>query len=447
MKKKLAVICSLLGVVALAACGKETVDEPQKVEAEKENASEEKYEETVTLSLLVDQNWLDSYGTALEALSDAALEKYNIQIELENKTNGSDGDNIVKTRLAAGEMTDLLIFNSGAQFTALNPSEYFVDLTECEFMDTVDETFKQSVTVDGKVYGIPVSSSNVGGIIYNKKIYEELELEIPLTWDSFMENMEKCKEAGYNAMLGTCADAWSAQYIFLADNYNILAEEPDFPQKFEENQIKFASSEIALRSWEKLADAGEYLNEDYMANTVMDGMDLLAGEDGPVHYAGTSQMFAYIAASASKDKADEYGIFPIPGDNEENNGFTVWMPNGLYINKDSENAEAAMKFVEFYASAEGMDIFKENAAADGPYLIEGVELPEDSYQGVLDIQSYFDEGRTALALEFQTALKGATCDQICVECISGSMTPEKAAQVYDEDCEKMAQQLGLEGWN
>ena len=103
------------------------------------------YEDTVTLSLLVDQNWLDQYGEALTALSDAVLEKYNIQIELENKTNGSDGDNLVKTRLAAGEMTDLLIFNSGAQLTSLNPAEYFVDLTEYDFMDRVQDIFKEAV--------------------------------------------------------------------------------------------------------------------------------------------------------------------------------------------------------------------------------------------------------------------------------------------------------------
>ena len=83
-----------------------------------EAAGTDYYDEIVTLSLLVDQDWLNTYEPALQALSDAALEKFNIEIELENKTNGSDGDNIVKTRLAAGEMTDLLIFNSGAQFTA-----------------------------------------------------------------------------------------------------------------------------------------------------------------------------------------------------------------------------------------------------------------------------------------------------------------------------------------
>ena len=68
------------------------------------------------------------------------------------------------------------------------------------------------------------------------------------------------------------------------------------------------------------------------------------------------------------------------------------------------------------------------------------------FRSSLELQAYFDEGRTSLALEFQTALKGASCDQICVECISGSMSAEEAASVYDDDCKKMAQQLGLEGW-
>ena len=404
------------------------------------------YEDTVTLSLLVDQNWLDQYGEALTALSDAALEKYNIQIELENKTNGSDGDNLVKTRLAAGEMTDLLIFNSGAQLTSLNPAEYFVDLTEYDFMDRVQDIFKEAVTIDGKVYGTPVSSSNVGGIIYNKEVYEELGLSIPKTWDQFLENMAACEEAGYVGILGTCADAWSAQYTLLADYYNVAAQEPDFAKNFEAGTAKFATTPAALRSWEKLGDLSGHMNSDYMAATVTDGFDLLLEENAPVHWPMTSQFFANMESLSSHEDADKFGIFPVPGDDENDNGFTVWMPNGLYINKESENTEAALTFMEFWVSDEGMEIFMENAMADGPYLIDGAELPEDSYQGVLDLQTYFDEGKTCLALEFLTALKGASCDQICVECISGAMTPEEAAQVYDEDCQKMAQQLGLEGW-
>ncbi len=402
------------------------------------------YDETVTLSCLVDQNWLDSYGEALEALSEAALEKYNIQIELENKTNGSDGDNQVKTRLAAGEMTDLLIFNSGAQLMALNPAEYFVDLTNEPCMANVDETFKKAVTANGAQYGIPVTSSNVGGIIYKKAVYEELGLEVPKTWEDFLKNCDACKAAGYDAVLGTCGDAWSAQYPVLSDNYNVEAVETNWAADFEAGTSKVATTEAALRSWQKLSDLGQYLNNDYMATTVSDGMDMLVEENDVVHFFLTSQAFAIFETYGGDP--DEFSIFPVPGDDASVNGYTVWMPNGMYVSNNSKNIEAALTFLEFYVSEEGMDIAKAHMKADGPYLVKGIELPEDTCEGVMGIQPYFDEGRTGLALEFETQLKGASCDQICVECISGALTAEEAAAVYDQDCQKMAVQLGLEGW-
>lgn len=437
MKKKIlsSLMITALTVSMISGCG---------TGSDSSKDSNGNSEEPITLSLLVDQNWLDSYGTALEAVSDAALEKYNIQIELENKTNGSDGDNTVKTRLAAGEMTDLLIFNSGAQLMSLNPTEYFQDLSEYDFMDSVNETFKKAVSADGKVYGVPVSSSNVGGIIYNKGVYEELNLSVPKTWDEFMDNCEKCKQAGYDAVLQTCGDPWSAQYTVLADYYNVEQEYPDFAKNFEAGTAKNATTDVALRSWEKLSDLRPYINDDYMATTVTDGFDKMGEDGGPVHYIMTSQFFSYMAQLGYDPNL--FGMFPIPGDDANVSGYTTWMPNGMYVNRNSENLEAAIQFLEFYISEEGMDIIKENAMADGPYLIEGIELPEDSYQAILDLQPYFDEGKTGLALEFETQLKGASCDQICVECLSGSMTAQEAAQVYDEDCEKMAVQLGLEGW-
>ena len=57
---------------------------------------------------------------------------------------------------------------------------------------------------------------------------------------------------------------------------------------------------------------------------------------------------------------------------------------------------------------------------------------------------YFDTGLNAVALEFQTAVKGANCASICQELASGQTTAEEAAAKYDEDCEKQAVQLGLD---
>jgi raffinose/stachyose/melibiose transport system substrate-binding protein len=66
---------------------------------------------------------------------------------------------------------------------------------------------------------------------------------------------------------------------------------------------------------------------------------------------------------------------------------------------------------------------------------------------VKDLESYFDqEGATTPALEFLSPIKGPALEHICVEVGSGIRSAQDGAALYDEDVEKQAQQLGLEGW-
>ncbi|WP_336216030.1 hypothetical protein [Nonomuraea sp. LPB2021202275-12-8] len=53
-----------------------------------------------------------------------------IKINMEHQLGGSEGDNVVKTRLSTGEMTDVFWYNSGSLLQALNPAQTLVDLTE-----------------------------------------------------------------------------------------------------------------------------------------------------------------------------------------------------------------------------------------------------------------------------------------------------------------------------
>lgn len=127
-----------------------------------------------TLSLMIDNNVsLDG----LNAVMDLAKEKLGITIEIEYKVD----DSVLKTRLAAGEMTDLMVYNSGSLLAALDPSKYLMDLTGQAFVEKYDDTYKSSVTVDGVVYGVPFASTQAGAVMYYKPIYEELKLSVPAT--------------------------------------------------------------------------------------------------------------------------------------------------------------------------------------------------------------------------------------------------------------------------
>ncbi|MEH7118807.1 ABC transporter substrate-binding protein [Neobacillus vireti] len=433
--KVLSVVCSAaLFTGILAGCS-----------SNKESASGGSDSKESTLTLLTD-NENPATLEALNAIADKFESKYHIKTEIETRPGGSEGDNLIKTRFATGDMTDLVQYNSGSLMQALNPEKNFVDLTNEPYMDKLEDSFKKSVTVNDKVYGVPLGNFSAGGWLYNKKVYKELGLSVPKTWDELMANNKKIKEAGKTAVIGTYKHTWTSQVIVLADNYNVLAEDASFPDDFTANKAKIATTPAALRSFEKLAEIYKkgYMNKDFNATTYEDGLKMLAEGTG-VQYP----MITFALPNIEKlypDKINDIGFFPQPGDSADKNGVTVWSPGGLYINKASKHVKEAKKWTEYFISPEAQQILMSKVKPYGPSGIKDIKLPDDTYAAVKDMLPYFDEGKTAPALEFLSPLKGPSLEQITVSVGSGLKTAKEGAESYDKDVEKQAMQLGLKGW-
>jgi len=448
-KKTFAFIAStiLLLMTFLAGCGSsanQSAGGGQSSNSSEQSGGGQTQQEPVTLSLMMSTT-TNTYP-AMQAVVAEAEKKLNIKIKFDVKPDGTEGDNLVKTRLATGEMSDILAYNSGSLFQALNPTQNFVDLTNEPFMDRILDTFKQVVTADGKVYGVPAGSSNVGAILYNKKVYEELGLSVPKTWEEFIANNEKIKAAGKTAVITTFKTTWTSQLFVLGNHYNVQAQVPNFAEDYTNNKAKFATTPVALRGFQmtrEVYDKG-YMNEDFLAATYDNGIKMLAEGTG-VHYPMLSHALDVLAKNYP-DKINDIGVFPIPSDNPEINGLTVWMPNGIYINNKSKNIDAAKKFLEYLVSDEGVKIWMSVNKGTGPFVIQGVDLPEDAYPAVKDMQPYFDQGKTAPALEFVSPVKGPNLESILIEVGTGQKTAEEGAKDYDNDVIKQAQQLGLPGW-
>jgi raffinose/stachyose/melibiose transport system substrate-binding protein len=400
-----------------------------------------------SLTFLVD-NADASVAWAEQLVADFEALNPDIKITIETRPGGTDGDNIVKTRLATGEMTDIFNYNAGSLFQAINPIQNLVDLNDEPWEADVLTSFQSVVTApDGHVYGAPFGAAMGGGVLYNKKIYADLGLSIPKDWATFMANSEKVKAAGKTGVIQSFADSWTAQLFVLGDYFNVQAAVPDFAEKYTANQIKYATTPAAMRGFEhgkEVFDAG-FLNADASAATLDDALRQLATGEG-AHYPMLTFAISNIQANYPENLND-VGFFAIPGDNAASNGLTVWMPSAVYIAKTSQHQAEAKKFVAYLASVAGCDSLTKAGAATGPYLVKGCELPADVPAGVADLLPYFQaEGTTAPALEFVSPVKGPNLSQITVEVGSGIRSPEDGAALYDEDVKKQAQQLGLAGW-
>ena len=401
----------------------------------------------MTLTFLVNS------GETNEAQAKALVDAFtaanpSITIQTSLRPGGGDGDNLVKTKLATGEMEDLFHYNSGSLLQALTPDKTLTNVADQEWVSKLDPNFKTAVGTANGTYGAPWNTSMGGGVLYNKDIYAELGLQIPTTWDEFIANSEKIKAAGKAApIIQTYGDTWTSQLWVLADFYNVLAQNPDWAQQYTENKAHY-SEQPAFNGFSNLEQAAKsgLFNKDFASATYDDAIKMLATGTGAQYPMLTFAVQNLI--QTYPDAVGKIGVFPLPGSDAAHNGLTVWMPDGVYIPKTVEGAklDAAKKFQAFLATKEACDIIASKSGASGPFVVDGCTLPADVPPIVSDQQPYFDQGKTGLALEFLSPIKGPALEQIMVSIGSGITNAVDGAAQYDEDVKKQAQQLGLPGW-
>jgi raffinose/stachyose/melibiose transport system substrate-binding protein len=442
-----------LAALVLSACsggfGGATAAPPSASAAASEaapSASASEAAEPVKLTYFVDDN--NVTAARLKGLTDAYTKLHpNVTFEIETHPGGTEGDNLVKTRLATGEMSDMFYYNSGSLLQALKPSETLVDLSGEPFIDNIVEGYLPTVSQGDGIYGVPTEGTLGGGILYNKKIYADLGLQVPKTWAEFAANNDKIKAAGKAApVCATYGDTWTSQLFVLADFYNVQTKVPDFAEKYTANQAHYADTPAAQAGFQHLQegfDKGWY-QKDFGADKFDVGQQKLA-EGECAHYPMLSFAVGTMAENFP-DQINDIGFFGQPGDDAATNGATIWMPAATYIPKTSKNIDAAKDFLAFIASVPGTEAMTAGVAPSGPYVIKGSTLPDSVPGAIKDIQPYIDGGNNSPALEFLSPVKGPSLEQITVAVGSGLNTAAEGAKLYDQDVAKQAKQLGLPGW-
>jgi raffinose/stachyose/melibiose transport system substrate-binding protein len=379
-----------------------------------------------------------------EPIFEAIEKKHNIKTELEIRVGGAEGETIVKTRLAAGDMADIFIYNNGSKINDINPERNCVDLSS-SYASKLDPLFVAAASAGGRLYSVPIDySAQAGAIWYSKSIYQKLGLQIPKTWKEFLANCDKAQAAGYTAVLGTFKDTWTSQIIFLSEEYYIKSAMPDWPQQYTANKAKYATFPAALRSFEKLAETAKYLNKDYLATTLTQGIEKIANGE-VAHFSMQTQRLSFLDTDYP-DKLPDVGVFAQPGDDPNDQGISIWMPNGFFVYKNSKKVDAAKKWIDYLLTQEAYDLYTSKMRPGGPPIVKGLRLPSSSMPGVLDLQKYFDAGKYQPVLEFESPVKGPNLEQLCIEVSTGRMTPKEAAVAYDQDVQKQAVLLNLPGW-
>ena len=148
-----------------------------------------------TISVLCHSSWRTSEANEV---FDYVADKCNVVFEFEEVPEGTAGEELIAAKIQSGEVPDILWWQGAT--TSINVlGDCFEELNRDDwtenYSDAVLDSYKQSY--EGKMLCAPFGDVTVFGMVYNKQIFADNNLEIPTTWDELMEECETLKEKGY----------------------------------------------------------------------------------------------------------------------------------------------------------------------------------------------------------------------------------------------------------
>lgn len=280
----------------------------------------------------------------------------NVEFKFEEIPTTDAYNQKIKLLISSGDLPDI-VFNGGNNIINLAVESGKVqDLTsyfeeDPEWKAQFDESSLEFNSVDGKIYGVPVSKE-ISYIYYNKDLFEQAGLEAPdvayETWDDFFKACDTLKEKGITPLgmdtadLGWLTNLWYSGLIGTAGDTGNEFMNAMYPTDYNTPEVEKATTDLQKMLAEyTTADAvgGKY---DTMATHFFNS-EVAMFPNGPW----------MIPDIRSEEKApagfyDKVGIMLLPEYGME----MVPTPGDMVGAKDPEKTEAAVAFLKFETSIE-----------------------------------------------------------------------------------------------
>lgn len=337
-----------------------------------------------------------SWSTNVQAVVDAFEAKYpEISIEVVNVGTGNDHYTKLQNAIKAGKgAPDIATMEYGVlpQF-ALEGS--VVDLKQFGFEKYEDEFAPaawSAVNVGDGLYELPHNSGPMA-LFYNKDVFDRLGVEVPTTWDEYLDAARKIHAADPNSYIA--ADAGDSGFT------------QSMIQAFGGKPFQTDGTDVKI----DLADKGTTAYTDFYQQLIDEGLLApVAGwsdewykglASGNIATLATGAWMAGSLASGVKDGAGKWRVAPLPTEKKGEKASAMNGGGGFVIPKQSKNQAAAAAFLRFMETGEGRAIWI--AAGQFPTMTSDLES-----QSFLDAKNDYFGGQEINKIFAQSAADART---------------------------------------
>lgn len=204
---------------------------------------------------------------------------------------------------------------------------------------------------DGRVYGVPFAYQTVQ-VLYNKAIFAQYGLDIPKTWDEFLQLARTIQQLGIYPFANGGKDAWMLEILWGAVGPQFYGA-TEFFNEIVTGKTNFLDPRF-IESLERLNELAPYLPPGFMGIGYTDMQMLFAQEMAAMFIGGSFELG--VMAGLNPDL--EIGAFPVPPLRAGDPAYVAaWVDGSYGINANTKHPEAALKFIEFTATQEFGQMF------------------------------------------------------------------------------------------
>jgi len=386
-----------------------------------------------TLRYLVEQQEDPEFLATIEAhIDEFEAENPDITVELEALPFDTMRT-VLQTQLRSGEGPDVFNWGSGPSFAGtLADADLLYDLTDAyEENDwPIYEFAKEQVTVDGKIIGVPGDLETIG-LYYNKTIFDELGLEQPENRADLDAAAAAIKEAGKIPFGVSDQEGWQAGHLLSMTLSSEVGSQGI--ADLVAGEESWTSPEVvdALELWQGYNESG-YLPEFPTSISYDAGAALFYSGDAVMLPTGS-----WFIPEVEANTDFEVGYIPFPS--EDGPGiFTAGLGSGPLVSANTDNPEAAIKFVDFMVSPEHGKWAVENLGTIPPYPVDTADVDAlPLLRQVIEDTATFASGSADLGTNIDVVADDVF-NQTMYDGFQAIFTGQKTAQQVAEELEAAA---------
>jgi raffinose/stachyose/melibiose transport system substrate-binding protein len=292
-----------------------------------------------------------------DAWIQALKDKYNITVDMQNVPTDQYAA-VFKTHFVANDMPDLVkVHGIGSDLMVSNEKvqlkeDSFADISGISSIAGYIPSVLDSVKVNGKLYYVPIST-NVLGVLYNKKVFTDNGITVPTNADEFNAACDKLKAAKITPVASGAKDAWSTQIIpFIAFGQYIDGKDDTIRNKLADGSMKYAdiSADVTkvLNVQQDFAKKG-YFQDNYLGTDINVASQLVGTGKAAMLICGTWQ----VKTIQDADPNGQVGFFALPLNAA---GEKIQVPTnaneGICINASSSVLDSAKQALDYFLSPE-----------------------------------------------------------------------------------------------